>query len=148
MTLPSHLLLGAIVGTATGDPITAIAVSALVDVDHLYSYAKHGVLWRPKQFWKTITDKADPYGDQRGYLHNIVVAAGISALTFLINPAFGITFTAAYFGHLLLDALDTSDYWIFYPNKSVNLRGFVDYYSKQEILFDIGLLIILAILLF
>lgn len=146
MTIPSHVLLGVVIGKVTGDYKTAILVSALVDIDHLVSYIKSGVIFSPRKFWKTISDKNDPYGDQRGYLHNILIATLSSGLTFLISIPFGITFSLAYLGHLVLDSLDKSDYWPFYPNKQVNLQGFIDYFSWQELLFDLFLVGILVVL--
>lgn len=146
--MPTHILLGAIIGKVTGDPVAAIAVSVLVDVDHLYSYAKHKVLFTFKKFWKVVTDQSDPYGDQRGYLHNIIIAAVISALSFFVSKKFGIVFSSAYFGHLLLDMLDTSDYFIFYPSTTVNVKGFIDYYSKGEVILDVALVVILISMFF
>ncbi len=147
MTMPTHMLLGGVIGAATGDPVTAILVSVLVDVDHVYSYAKHKVLFPLKKLWRVVTDQADPYGDQRGYLHNIVIAAVISALSFVIGKKFGITFSLAYAGHLALDMLDTSDYFILYPNTKINIKGFIGYYSKGEIALDVVLAIVLAALI-
>lgn len=147
MTLPSHILLGVVIGKLTGNYTTAIAVSVLVDTDHIVSYVKSGVLFSPRKLVKTITDTDDPYGDQRGYLHNVIIAGIISGCMFLISIPFGITFTSAYFGHLLLDSFDKSDYWPLYPNKKMNIKGFIDYYSWQEIIFD-GILIVVIVFLF
>ncbi len=134
MTIPTHVILGVLIGKITGDFPTAIAVSVLVDIDHLVSYVRHGVLTDYKKFLNVITDKEDPYGDQRGYLHNILIAGLLSALSFLVGMSFGLVFTLSYFGHLLLDALDKSDYWSLFPYKKINIRWPIEYYSYQEIL--------------
>lgn len=143
MTLPSHILLGGVIATVTGNPVVAIAVSVLIDLDHLVSYAKSGVLLSPKKLWKTVTDKNDPYGDQRGYLHNFFVAGLVCVAVWFLFPLVGLTFMLAYLGHLFLDALDTSDYWPLYPSKKINMQGFIDYYSKQELFVILLLLLIL-----
>lgn len=147
MTLPSHILLGTVIGRMTGDYTTAIAVSAAIDIDHLRSYIKSGVLFDLDRLRKTVLDTEDPYGDQRGYLHNILIAIPITLLVYLISPTIGTVFGIAYGGHLLLDALDKSDYWPLYPYKGINIKGFVEYFSPTEIFFDIFLLIALIVLL-
>jgi membrane-bound metal-dependent hydrolase YbcI (DUF457 family) len=147
MTLPSHIILGAVIGGLTGDYKTSIIVSVFVDLDHLVSYVKSGVIVKPKKFFKTITAKDDPYGDQRGFLHNVVVAGVISGLTFLVSIPFGSVFTLAYLGHLLLDAFDKSDYWPLYPFKGINITGFIDYFSWKEILFDFLMLVVLFLVI-
>ena len=147
MTLPTHILLGSIIGQLTGNLVLAIAVSVLVDIDHLYSYIKSKVIFSPRKFWKTVTDKNDPYGDQRGYLHNVIVAGIISVIVWLALPLVGLTFALAYFGHLLLDALDKSDYWPLFPNKKINITGFVGYFSPGEVMIDVGLVVLLIILI-
>lgn len=71
MTLPTHFLLGMILGKVTGNYPIAIAASVIIDLDHLQSYISHGIILKPKKLWKTLTDQNDPWGDQRGVLHNI-----------------------------------------------------------------------------
>jgi membrane-bound metal-dependent hydrolase YbcI (DUF457 family) len=146
MTLPTHIVAGLIVGKITGDYALGISSSLLVDIDHLQSYIKSGVILRPKLFWKTITDKSDPYGDQRGYLHNLLVFLGISIILLLSFGYIVLPLVAGWLGHLLLDALDNSDYWPFYPYKQLNLRGHIKYASVQEAMFLFFLLIIYFII--
>ncbi len=146
MTFPSHILLGIILGKLTGNMTLSIIISVSVDIDHLVSYFKNGILLKPKKFWEAAVSRLDAYGDQRGYLHNIFIAAAICGLTFLISTPIGITVTIAYFGHLLLDSLDKSDYWPLYPSKRFDIKGFVDYYSIHELLFDIFLGVIIVLL--
>jgi membrane-bound metal-dependent hydrolase YbcI (DUF457 family) len=143
MTLPTHILLGGVIAKLTGNPVLAISVSVLIDIDHVISYVKSGVIFSPKKFWKTVTDKNDPYGDQRGYLHNVFIAVVICALFWVLIPSVGLTFALAYLGHLTLDALDKSDYWPLYPSKKINIKGFVGYYSKKELFVILLLLLIL-----
>lgn len=143
MTAPTHIAMGAVIGTIFGHPILAIAVSVLIDIDHLYSYVRHGVIWQPQKLWKTLTDSDDPYGDQRGYLHNIIIAVILCGLSFLVVPvSFALVFSVSYIAHLVLDALDRSDYFIFFPSTKVNIKGFIDYYGKTEIIFIVFLLLL------
>ncbi len=89
MTLPTHILLGAIIGKATGNYPVAILSSTVIDLDHMYSYAKHGVLKNPKLFWKTVTEEKDAEGDQRGILHNVIVYVFLSLLIIFLFPKVG-----------------------------------------------------------
>jgi len=66
MTTPTHAALGFAIGAALGHPLLGAAVAVAVDVDHLVTYARQGVLRNPRLFWKTITSNEDPYGSQRG----------------------------------------------------------------------------------
>lgn len=141
MTLPTHVILGIIIGKITGDYPTAVLSSTLIDSDHLYSYVKSGVVKNPNKFLKTIMSEDDPYGNQRGFLHNVIVCSLISLGCLILLGQTGIVIIAGYLSHLCLDALDNSDYWPFYPNKSVNLKGFIHYGTWQEIIFAFTLLV-------
>lgn len=143
MTISSHVILGTFIGTTTGNIPLAIAVSVGVDVDHFVSYFKSGVIAKPKEFWKTITAREDQTGDQRGYLHNILVATTISAVVWFWWPSVAVTFGLAYFGHLFLDAIDSSKYWPLYPSKKICLVGIIPFYSVYELVFSIILLTLL-----
>jgi len=132
MTLPTHAVLGLIIGKITGSYGLAIAASTLIDADHLISYVKSGVIKNPKLFWKTIMDQKDPYGDQRGILHNIFIWAFVSLIIFLFSHSGGIVISIGWLGHIFLEAIDNSDYWPLYPNKKINLKGPINYGSWQE----------------
>ncbi len=132
MTLPTHILAGLVIGKLTGNYSLSVAGSILIDVDHVFSYVKNGVLFKPKKFLQTVFNKDDPYGDQRFLLHNVLVFLLISGVVFLINHQIGFVFGLAYLSHLILDALDNSDYFPFFPNKKMNIRGPIKYFSKQE----------------
>lgn len=142
MTFPTHFLLGAIIGKLTGNYAAGIASSVLIDADHLQSYATHGLLKKPKKLWKALTDQKDPYGDQRGSLHNVIVFACAAVALIVLFKWIGIVVTIGWFGHLCLDALDKSDYWPLYPDKSINLKGPINYATWKEFLFFLALLII------
>jgi len=43
------------------------------------------------------------------------------------------TIVLSYASHLLLDLLDSADYWPLYPFKFLNYRGPVRFFSKQEV---------------
>lgn len=142
MTFPTHFLLGMVIGKLTGNYTAGIAASVLVDVDHLQSYAEHGLLTKPKKLWKTVTAEKDSYGDQRGMLHNVVFFACASVALIVLFKWIGTVIVIGWFGHLLLDALDASDYWPLYPDKSINLKGPINYGTWKEFLFFLALLII------
>lgn len=142
MTLPTHALLGAIIGKVTGNYALGIASSVLVDIDHLQSYITHGLLFKPKKLWETLINQKDPWGDQRGILHNVIFFGIATLILFLLFHDIGIIISIGWLGHLCLDALDNSDYYPLYPNKSVNLRGPIKYGTWQELIFFIFLAII------
>jgi membrane-bound metal-dependent hydrolase YbcI (DUF457 family) len=146
MSFPTHLITGLILGKLTGNYTLSLSGAILVDLDHLYSYAKSGVLFKSKKFWQTITDQADPYGDQRSILHNVFVFILISGIVAAINLKIGLILGLAYLSHLILDALDNADYWPFFPNKKVNLRGPVGYFSKQEVFLMLVLSVVYLVL--
>ncbi len=140
MTLYSHIALGITIGHLTGDYTGGVLASTLIDIDHIYSYAKHGVLWKPKQLYTAITSPIDIWGDQRGPLHAVYIAFPVIGLFWYFHfPALAI----GYLGHLILDVLDGSDYWPLYPNKSINFRGPIPYNSKQELIFSVIIFIVL-----
>ena len=143
MTLPTHIILGFIIGKATGSYELAVLTSVAVDTDHLVSYARHGALKSPKLFWKAITDQEDPWGDQRGIFHNLLSLVILtSAAYFLFGQAISMIFGLSYAGHLLLDAISDSDSWFFRPFSNFRTRGFIPYYSKFEALFFAALILI------
>jgi membrane-bound metal-dependent hydrolase YbcI (DUF457 family) len=131
-----------IIGKVTGNYPAGIASSTLIDLDHLQSYVTHGVLWKPKKLWKTLTEQKDEWGDQRGIFHNIGFFALVSIILILLFQKIGIIITVGYLGHLCLDALDNSDYYPLYPNKTINLRGPIKYGTWQELIFFLGLLMV------
>jgi len=142
MTFPTHILLGAIIGKVAVNYSIGLVSSAVIDVDHLQSYAKHKVLFRPKKLWHALTDQKDEWGDQRGILHNIAFFAVASMVLIFLFPKIGILISVGWFGHILLDALDNSDYYPLYPNKSINLRGPIKYGTWQEAVFFVFLLFV------
>ncbi len=139
MLLPTHLLGGLIIGKITGDYTAALAGAVLVDSDHLLSYFKNGVWFSFKKFIKTVTSQDDPWGDQRNVLHNVIWALIISALVVVFNYKFGVVFALGYLSHLVLDALDNSDYFPFYPSQRLNLKGPIKYFSIAEVVVMLGL---------
>ena len=147
MTLHTHVLAGLIIGKITGDFPTALAGSLVMDLDHSISYFRHGILFKPRQLFKAISDEADPWGDQRNFLHSVFSWVIISTLLLTINFKFGLVFSIAYFFHLVFDALDSADFYPFFPFfKKFVIKGFVKYYSKQEIIFDILLILVFGTL--
>ena len=137
MYTTTHLALGLIIGKLTGDYPAAILGSLIIDIDHLIPAAKEGRLFNVKELWKR---SRVPEGGGRSYFHGIIPWALISVVICLIDLRFGLVFTLAYLGHLIFDALDNSDFWPLYPfNRKINIKGFVPYYSRQELIFSIML---------
>ena len=130
----------------TGDFPTALAGSLVMDLDHTISYFRNGILFKPRQLFKVIQDEADPWGDQRNFLHSIFSWVVIFFLLLTINSNFVLVFSIAYLFHLILDALDSSDFYPFFPFNKFVIRGFVKYFSKQEIIFDVCLILVLITL--
>lgn len=146
MTLPTHVLAGLIIGKLTGDFPTALIGSLAIDLDHTISYFRHGILFKPRKLLKAAFNEVDLWGDQRNFLHSIFSWLAVSALLLIFNFKLGLVFSIAYFFHLVLDALDGADFYPFFPFKKILIKGFIKYYSKQEIIFDICLILILIAL--
>lgn len=132
MTIPTHVMAGLVVGKFTGNYSLAVFMSVVPDLDHLFSYAKNDILFKFDKFLKAALNPRDPYGDQRYIFHNIIFCILASFLVSLINYQIGVVFALAYLGHILLDSIDSSDYFPFFPNKSINVRGPIGYFSKKE----------------
>lgn len=147
MFLTTHLGASLIVGKLGCNYWAALIGGVATDVDHLLPYVEHGVLWRPKLFFKTITREDDPYGDQRGIFHNIFSWAGVSLIILAINRAWAAPFSAAYFIHLCLDALDSADFYPFWPIKKISIRGPIRYWSKIEFLLTAGFYLIFLLII-
>lgn len=146
MTVGTHIITGLIIGKVTGSYSAALVGALVVDVDHLIPYIKHKVLFNIKKLWKTITNPNDPYGDQRNYLHSLFTFIPISVVTyFLVDINIAITFSLGYLSHLILDALDGSDFYPFYPIKS-KIKGPIEYLSKAEFILFIILLAVFLLL--
>lgn len=146
MTLPTHILAGAIVGKLTGNYAAALGAAAAVDLDHTVSYWRHGILFEPKQLWRTLTAEADPWHDQRNFLHSLWTFSLALVFSTLVFPTIAVAFIGGYFSHLLLDALDTSEFYPFYPSRKFPLTGPVRYFSRGELLLDAGLLLIFLLI--
>ncbi len=133
MTLPSHFLVGVAVGSITGHYPAAIITSVVFDLDHLFFYYTRNLLFRPlKVLTKALEEKVYIKG-QRGIFHSIFSLVAISTIFLLIDFSLGMTVFLAYFFHLLLDALDESPFYPFYPLKKMELSGPVIYASFGEV---------------
>lgn len=146
MTLPTHIMMGLIIGKTTGNYSVAILSSILVDLDHLQYYVSHGLILKPRKLWKALTDQKDPWGDQRGIFHNVIFFGIVAILLVVLGGTIGKIIVLGYLGHLLLDSLDNSDYYPLYPNKKINLKGFINYGTWQELLFFIVLLVVFFVI--
>lgn len=146
MYLGSHLAVGLVIGKLTGDYTFALLGTIGPDVDHVYSYAKHGFFSSFKKFIKIATSEEDPYDDQRNYLHNIFIVTLICLLVFIFSYQIAGAFLFGYLSHLLMDAFDRADYFPLFPNRKINLRGPIGYFSKYDIFISILLLIVFIII--
>lgn len=146
MFFPAHVAAGLIVGKLTDNYAASLIGAAAIDVDHIISYLRSGILFKPKKLIAAITDTSDPWGDQRHFLHNVFSWIIISALISIVDFNVGLAFGLAYLSHLILDALDDSDFFPFFPNKKINLRGPIHYFSKPEISFTVFLFLTFLIL--
>ncbi|HLC61199.1 MAG TPA: metal-dependent hydrolase [Candidatus Nanoarchaeia archaeon] len=145
MFIFAHLVAGLIVGRISGNYPVSLVGAIFADLDHLIPYVQHKVIFNIKKFWKTITGEQDNIGNQRNYLHNIIVFATLSFLVFIFDFRIGLIFSIAYLSHLLLDLIDTSDFYPFYPSK-MNIKGPIGYFSRAEIYVTLGLFIIFLLI--
>jgi membrane-bound metal-dependent hydrolase YbcI (DUF457 family) len=139
MFFVAHILLGMIIGKITGNYLLAIIFSVIIDIDHLFVFAKHKILFNFKDFMNTVMDPEDRTGHQRNYLHNVFALVILSFIVFLLFREFWIVFFFSYLGHLFLDMIDKSDFYPLYPFRNWNFKGFVEYGSKEEIVFSLAL---------
>ncbi len=142
MFLPTHLAAGLIIGKLTGNYGASLFGSVFMDLDHLLAYYRAGILFKFKKVFAVIAGRANINIPQRNYLHNILFFCLAAALALMLNFSAGLIFGAAFALHLVLDSLDNSNYYPFYPNLKINLHGPVKYFSKQEFIITFVLLLI------
>jgi len=146
MFLPTHLVAGLVIGKLTGNYNVALLGSVIMDLDHLLAYYRAGILFKFRKVLIAATGKADIGMPQRNFFHNIFFCLLVLALALAVNFSAGLVFGIAYLCHLVLDSLDDSNYFPFYPNKQINLRGPIRYFSRQEFVFAFILLLIYFII--
>lgn len=146
MLLPTHLLAGLIIGKLTGNYAISLIGSVMIDLDHLIIFHRNGILFKLKKFIAAAINRIDLVIDQRNYFHNVFFFIIVAAAVLIINFKIGLAFSLAYLSHLLLDSLDNLNYFPFYPNKKINLRGPIKYCSLQEFIFAIVLFSIFFII--
>ncbi len=117
-----------------------------MDLDHLLAYYRAGILFKFKKVLMATIGQANIGMPQRNYLHNIFICLLILTLALAINFSAGLILSIAYICHLVLDSLDTSGYYPFYPNLKINLRGPIKYFSKQEFILAFIMLLIYFII--
>ncbi|MFA5643944.1 MAG: metal-dependent hydrolase [Patescibacteria group bacterium] len=139
----THLALGLIIGEITGDYTASLIGSLAIDIDHLIPAIRQNNIFNFKKIWLKSKSSKD---SSRSYFHSFFSWAFFSLVIMLINFRFGLVFSLAYLGHFLLDALDNSDFYPFYPFKKINIRGFIPYYSRQELIFSLFLFTMFVLL--
>ena len=145
MFIFAHLAAGLIVGKSFENYTPALIGALVPDLDHIIPYIQHGIFFSPRKFWKTATNPKDRYGNQRNYLHNIIVWAIISVPVIMFDFKIGIVFSLAYLSHLFLDLLDSSDFRPLYPMK-FSIKGPIGYLSKSESFITLILFLIFFVL--
>ncbi|MDA2922261.1 metal-dependent hydrolase [Patescibacteria group bacterium AH-259-L07] len=145
MSLGAHIAAGLIVGKITGNYPVALASAILVDIDHIIPFIKHGIIFDLKKLWKTIIRPEDPYGNQRNYLHSFFMWFAISIIGILVNYEVGFVICLGYLAHLILDLLDSSDFYPLYPYK-LNIKCPISYFSKYELVTTVLLFLIFFLL--
>lgn len=146
MTFPTHILAGLIIGKLTGDYTAALTGSLVMDVDHFFSYHRHGVLFKPGRMIRHSLTAEDPLGNQKNIFHSVQAWIIASLLAMALNMHFGLIFSLAYIVHLILDALN-GDMYPFYPYKNFYIeKPLIRYLSKQEGVLAFCLTIIFACL--
>jgi hypothetical protein len=130
MTFPTHILAGLVIGKLTGDYTAALTGSLVMDVDHVVSYVRHGILLKPREI---VRASLDPLGDRKDILHSVQSWLAISLLLLMIDLRFGLIFSGAYLVHLILDALNGS-FYPFYPYKRFYItQPIIRYLSRREL---------------
>lgn len=138
MYTTTHLALGLVIGKLTGDYQSALLGSLIIDIDHLAPALKERRLFDFKDLWRRSKKSTD---SARSFLHGVIPWIAFSVLLSFFDLKFGLIFGLGYFGHLVLDALDDSPFHPFYPNKKINIKGFIPYYSLEELIFSITLFV-------
>lgn len=139
----THLILGLVIGKVSGDYTASLLGSLIIDIDHLIPAIEERSIFNFKKIWKKTKEYSD---SSRSYFHSFFSWGFFSVIVSLIDLKFGLIFSMAYLGHFLLDAIDNSDFYPFYPFKNVNIKGFIPYYSRKELVFSLFLLLIFVIL--
>jgi membrane-bound metal-dependent hydrolase YbcI (DUF457 family) len=132
MFFPAHLAAGLIIGKLTGEYMPALLGSLGPDLDHVISYIRSGLLFRPKELLKTLIRTEDPAGDQRNVLHNIASWIAVTIFAYVVDSTTGWIASMAYGLHLILDILDDADFYPLYPSMRIKWQGPIRYFSREE----------------
>ncbi len=146
MLIPTHLAAGLIIGKLTGNYTVAFIGATAVDLDHFFAFYRNHVLLKFKKIILATTKQNSLINNQRNYFHNVFFFLAVSGIMLMIDFKIGLIFGSAYLSHLILDSLDDQDYFPFYPYKKVNLRGPINYFSKQEIVLAVVLFFIFLVI--
>lgn len=146
MLLSAHLAAGLIIGKLTGNYNASLLGSVVMDLDHLIAYYRTGILLKFRKVLVATAGRKDIGLPQRNFFHNIFFCLLVSVIISATSFSTGLIFGAAYLCHLILDALDSENYYPFYPSLKVNLRGPIKYFSRQEFIFTFILLLVYFIM--
>jgi membrane-bound metal-dependent hydrolase YbcI (DUF457 family) len=145
MFIITHLVLGLILGKLFGSYSFALIGALIPDIDHIFPYIRHKILFHMKKLWKTITASKDKYHDQRNYLHSLFIVIPVTIIMLVLNYSLFLVFSLAYLSHLFLDSLDNSEFYPFYPIKK-KILGPIKYFSKTEFIITFGLFIVYLVI--
>ncbi len=134
MTIPTHIIASAIAGKLSGDYVTAIIAGTFVDFDHLIAYFRHGELFNRRFFKRIFSNEEDPWNEQRGWFHNIYAFVIINSIAYIFFPSLFLPILLGYGSHIILDLIDRSEVYPFFPNKKIILRGWIKYGTVQELI--------------
>ncbi|MBI2459890.1 MAG: metal-dependent hydrolase [Parcubacteria group bacterium] len=146
MLLSTHLAAGLIISKLTGNYNASLLGSVVMDLDHLIAYYRTGILLKFRKILIATAGQADIGLPQRNFFHNVIFCLLVSVIVSVINFSAGLTFGAAYICHLILDALDSEDYYLFYPSLKIKWRGPIKFFSRQEFIFTFILLLVYFII--
>jgi hypothetical protein len=139
MLITAHLAAGLIIGALTDQYLAAIAVSLLVDLDHLVPYFEKDILKDLRKFWKHTLLSVDPHGSPRNLFHSIFFWLILAVIGYAYWPSYWVVISASHLAHLILDMFEASPIRIFWPVE-YEMHGIIEYKSWHEWTFT-GLLI-------
>ncbi|MBI5734046.1 MAG: metal-dependent hydrolase [Candidatus Kerfeldbacteria bacterium] len=146
MFISAHILSGLAIGEMANSLPAALVGALFPDLDHLVPYFRFGVFRSWGMFWRTVRSHDDPYGCQRNYFHSIWLFGLVTAVCIALGGVASLAFVLGYGSHLVLDALDSAEWWPFYPLRTVTVRGPIGYLSRGELLVTIFLAAVVALL--
>jgi membrane-bound metal-dependent hydrolase YbcI (DUF457 family) len=130
----AHLAVGLIIGKITGNYPMAIVGSLAIDIDHLIPHAQKGQLFNIRKIFNEAHSSSNA---NRSYLHSVFALLLIPLIVAIFSWPAALVLFLGYLGHFVLDLLDTSGFWPFFPFKKIELHGFLGYLSLWELVITV-----------